>query len=207
MMVVRLILPFALLFLVPAAWAAGEEEFYGRQLQRAAAGDIAVAAAALAERARVLPRGDLWRTRMQMAAMLLRMRVERAVSLPARAPIDVPYRLAKGYVQAHPPPSKSSRWPVVLMAALLPGLGHAWLGRWQDVKAVALLVWPMIVLTLWAAKRRMGPVTVFFALITLWLWSGSVYSALSLHEREAMEQYLAWWQQLWLASALPGRPW
>jgi len=53
----------------------------------------------------------------------------------------------------------------------------------------------------------MGPVTVFFVLTTLWLWSGSVFSAVSLAERGSFEAYVLWWQGLWQASGLPGRPW
>jgi len=61
--------------------------------------------------------------------------------------------------------------------------------------------------TFWADRRDMGPVTVFFAMITAWLWSGMVFSATSLAERGGYELYYAWWQQLWQASGLPSKPW
>ena len=70
-----------------------------------------------------------------------------------------------------------------------------------------MLVWPMLLLTLWAARRHMGPVTVFFALITVWLWSGTVFSSMSLAERASFEAYTLWWQGLWQASGLQGQPW
>jgi len=189
------------------SWAASPAEFYAQQMRRAAVGETAQAAQALAAHARGLAEQDVWRARMRTAAALLTMRAQHARALPAMEAPSLQYRLAARFLQAHPAPRERKRWPVAVLAAVLPGLGHAWLGRWQDVKVVVLLVWPMLGLTLWAARRRMGPVTVFFAGITLWLWSGSVYSAISLHEREQLEQYLAWWQQLWAASALPGRPW
>ena len=53
----------------------------------------------------------------------------------------------------------------------------------------------------------MGPVTAFFALVTAWLWSGSVFSAIALAERGGMEAYLDWWRELWRFAAIPGRPW
>ena len=94
-----------------------------------------------------------------------------------------------------------------ILATIFPGAGHAWQGRWQDAWVAAIMVWPMLILTLWAASRRMGPVTIFFAMITAWLWSGTVFSSISLAERGGMESYLLWWQGVWQASGLPGRPW
>ena len=98
-------------------------------------------------------------------------------------------------------------WLPGLLATIFPGAGHAWQERWNDAVVAAIMVWPMLILTLWAAYRRMGPVTIFFAMITAWLWSGTVFSAISLAERGDVEAYLVWWQGLWQASALPGRPW
>ncbi len=115
--------------------------------------------------------------------------------------------LMQGWLQQHPKPEVEDSIMPGLLAAILPGTGHAWLGRWGDAGVAAMLVWPLLILTFWAARRDMGPVTVFFALITAWLWSGTVFSATSLAERGDFEVYYAWWQQMWAASGLPSRPW
>lgn len=183
------------------------QQAYEQAVQLAAAGNDRDAVAMLQGAAAVLPQAQkLWRDRMLVAARLLAMRRDRRmdVALPADA---VESELAAHYLKNHPAPAPARRWHIGLAATLLPGAGHALLGRWHDAVVAALLVWPMIGLTLWAAYRRMGPVTVFFAGITVWLWSGSVFSAMSLAERGALEDYLAWWQGLWQAAGLPGRPW
>ena len=147
----------------------------------------------------------VWKERATTAAALIDMRLKRRnVPLEVGSFNDV---LVEQYRRQHPAPKQADVRLVGAAATLIPGAGHAWLGRWHDAGIAALMVWPMIVLTLWAAKRRMGPVTVFFALLTLWLWSGSVFSAVSLAERGGFEAYAAWWQGLWQASGLPGRPW
>jgi len=147
----------------------------------------------------------VWQERAQAAATLIEMRRKQDSS---QLEIDSlnGVLLAK-YQQQHPAPvAENTRW-IGILATLFPGAGHAWLGRWHDAGIAALLVWPMLLLTFSAAKRKMGPVTVFFGLLTLWLWSGSVFSAISLAERGGFEAYAVWWQGLWQASGLPGRPW
>lgn len=179
---------------------------YGKAIDLAAAGNDGEASAQLKGGASLLPDGNLWRGRMQLAASLLDMRRRQQVRS-----IDVDgspnAALASAYMKNWPAPEAESDWMATALAVLLPGSGHAWLGRLHDALTAALLVWPMLLLTLWAAYRRMGPVTVFFAMITAWLWSGTVFSVVSLGERTGYEAYLLWWQGLWQASALPGRPW
>jgi hypothetical protein len=115
--------------------------------------------------------------------------------------------LMSNWLKQHPIPAVEDSIMPGLLAAIIPGSGHAWLGRWGDAGVAAMLVWPLLILTFWAARRDMGPVTVFFALITAWLWSGTVFSATSLAERGDYELYYAWWQQMWQASGLPSKPW
>ncbi len=181
----------------------------------AASGHDAEAVAALRAGA-WLAASEGWRARMRSAAALLAMReAARRGRLHAAGPAEnaaaglrgVHRMLAARWLKAHPAPEAAPSWPAGLLAALLPGAGHAWLGRWRDAGVAAMLTWPMLLLTFWAARRRMGPVTVFFAAITLWLWSGTVFSAVSLAERGGLEDWLRWWQALWQASGLPGRPW
>lgn len=181
-----------------------EEDVYKAALALAAEGRARESIAMLQGAAHLS--GDaLWRDRMALAARLIDMRQTRATDPGVGNSAN--YRLAAAYLQAVPlPVADAGRTPAVL-ATLLPGAGHAWLGRWHDAGVAALMVWPMLILTLWAARRKMGPVTLFFALITVWLWSGTVFSAHSLSERTALESYMLWWQGLWQASALPGRPW
>jgi len=204
----RLILLMVSLLLLPAvSSAASASDAYNEALGLAGAGHAGEAAARLDGAAAVLPDESIWRERMTLAAAMIRMRSQQQSVLPPLPHPGSNAALAKAYLQATPLPQAGSSWVVNVLAVVLPGSGHAWLGRWHDALTAALLVWPMLLLTLWAGYRRMGPVTVFFALITAWLWSGTVFSAMSLAERGSYEDYLLWWQGLWQASALPGRPW
>jgi len=147
-----------------------------------------------------------WQARMQAAAALLRMQQAQQTALEAGDNIYL--QLAHRYAQQTPLAINNNTIMPAVLAALLPGAGHAWLGRWHDAWTAALLVLPMLALTLWAMRRKMGPVTVFFSLITLWLWSGTVFSAISLTQRGMAEVYILWWQGCWLASGLTGHvPW
>jgi len=180
---------------------------YKGAIELAAAGQPDAAVERLAAAAEMLPGESVWRARMILASSMIRMRAHQQVELPKLQGFSAYVSLASAYLQNNPPPQEESNWVVTLLATLLPGAGHAWLGRWHDAMVAAFLVWPMLLLTLWAAYRRMGPVTVFFGLITAWLWSGTVFSAISLSERGGLEAYLLWWQGLWQASGLPGKPW
>ncbi len=192
--------------LVPlTATVAAPEAPYRQALHLAASGHDARAAEMLERAASAVPAP--WKARMRTAAALLRMRHARSSHPDLSGNRSPQAALARAYLAARPAPETGPAWPVAVLAALLPGAGHLRLGRPRDAAVVAVFVWPMLLLTLWAWKRRMGPVTVFFALITLWLWSGSIFSALSLHERGGLGAYLRWWQGLWQAAALPGRPW
>ncbi len=197
----------SLCLVLPGQSYADAQQQYTEQLQQAAAGHSAQAAESLRRLASGLLPDDPWRARMLTAAGLLEMRTQRQSHLPEMAVPTLQQQLAARFIARHPLPETRATWLVATFAVLLPGGGHALLGRWHDVGVVAMLVWPMLGLTLWAARRRMGPVTVFFGLITLWLWSGSVYSAISLHERNMLEQYFSWWQGVWQAAGLPGEPW
>jgi len=183
-------------------------QVYKQALATAASGHESASITALYAASAVLPDNDIWKSRMMAAAMLLDMKRQQSVLPPASDTWSANLELAGGFAREIPfIKSSDSNWLVGMMATLFPGAGHAWQGRWRDAFTAVLLVWPMLMLTLWAAKRRMGPVTVFFALITVWLWSGTVYSSISLAERGSVEAYLTWWQGLWHASGLPGQPW
>lgn len=189
-----------------AAHAAPVASDYQTAMQLAAQGQDVQAAARLRERMKHVEWDDAWHDRLEAAASLLESRSQFSADIDlSNAPMQL--ALAGGYISGKPAPDKASTWPVGALSLIAPGGGHAWLGRWRDAGVAAMMVWPMIGLTLWAARRRMGPVTVFFALITIWLWSGVIFSALSMAEREAAEAYMQWWQGLWGATGLPGRPW
>ncbi|HCS12297.1 MAG: hypothetical protein COS82_11370 [Zetaproteobacteria bacterium CG06_land_8_20_14_3_00_59_53] len=198
---------FALLVVLLAGQAtpaqADASDAYHRAIDLATQGRDAEAVAMLAGAHEVAP--DVWAERMRLAAALISMRTRQAVEPPAADGLNA--ALVNAYAQAHTAPSSADSRTTGLLAALFPGAGHAWLHRWHDAGTAALLVWPMLLLSLWAWRRGMGPVTVFFVLTTLWLWSGSVFSAVSLAERGSFEAYVLWWQGLWQASGLPGRPW
>ncbi len=173
----------------------------------AAQGDDKGALAILHALDETFPDGGVWRQRKEAAEQLIGMRAVQQTVFPTRSVPNPHLALASAYASAHPLLPDATRWPATALAVLLPGAGHAWQGRWKDAGMAAMMVWPMLILTLWAARRRMGPVTVFFALITIWLWSGTVFSSISLAERGNAEMYLAWWQGVWQASGLPGSPW
>ncbi len=154
---------------------------------------------------------SVWSQRFDMAKRLLELRLHAKVH-SEYGTLDTTSNnqymlLLQGWLDKHPKPEVEESIIPGLLAAILPGTGHAWLGRWGDAGVAAMLVWPLLILTLWAARRDMGPVTVFFAMITAWLWSGTVFSAMSLAERGDFEVYYAWWQQMWIASGLPSRAW
>lgn len=190
----------------PLSLQAQPDDLYREAMHLAAQGKDVTAIERLRGGISLLASSDPWRARMTVAAALLNMRRHRATSSKIRNS-EMYAVLIENYLQKQPPPQVKRIWPVGLMATLLPGSGHAWLGRWHDAGVAALMVWPMLLLSLWAARRRMGPVTLFFSLITLWLWSGTIFSAVSLAERGGSDTYLIWWQGLWNASGLLGRPW
>ncbi len=202
----RLLLLICLLFVGGHAQAAVVDG-YRQAIQLAAQGQDRAAVAALRALATTEPQGSIWQQRLVAAATLLAMRQRGQKALPHTGGINPNLTLASAYLASHPLLNDVEQWPARLLAAVLPGAGHAWLGRWHDAGMAAMMVYPMLLLTLWAWRRRMGPVTIFFALITAWLWSGTVFSATSLAARASAESYMAWWQGLWQAAALPGRPW
>ena len=197
----------ALLVCISAKAEAAAEQTYQQSLRMAATDREAESIAALFAAASVLADYDIWKERMQAAAILLDIKRGQQATMPAHVEYGGNLALAAGYAREHQLPVAESSRLAVILAVLVPGAGHAWQGRWRDAAAAAMLVWPLLILTLWAARRKMGPVTVFFALITVWLWSGTVFSAMSLLERTSQAAYMLWWQGLWQASALPGQPW
>ncbi len=191
--------------LAPTAWA-DPAAAYQQALNMAAQGKVNTAIAMLQGATQSTFPMSPWHARMQAAAALLRMQQAQQTTV---VDDDNPYlQLAYHYAQQTPPPTSNSIVFPAVLAALLPGSGHAWLGRWHDAWTAALLVVPMLGLSVWAMRRKMGPVTVFFSLITLWLWSGTVFSTMSLVQRGMSEGYMLWWQGCWLASGLMGHvPW
>jgi len=194
------------LFALPQILEAKPDDLYYEAIRLAAQGKDVAAIERLRGGVAVVARSDPWRARMSAAAALLDMRNRQAAS-PIISDAEMHAVLIETYLRKRQPPRMERVWPIGLMATVLPGSGHAWLGRWHDASIAALMVWPMLFLTLWAARRRMGPVTLFFSMITLWLWSGTIFSAVSLAERGGSEAYMIWWQGLWNASGLLGRPW
>jgi len=181
-------------------------QVYQQSISLAAQGKLSESIVALQAAQVLLPASDIWRERMVAASVLLSMQSQQATHLNNVERNDY-LMVASGYVKTQPLNIQTRIWPVTILAVVMPGAGHAWQGRWQDAGVATLFVFPLLILTLWAAKRRMGPVTVFFALLTAWLWSGTIFSAISLAERGNIEMYITWWQGLWQASGLPGKPW
>ncbi len=207
-MLTRLIALFLFILSVFASIQADAEpaHVYNDAISLAAKGNESASVSMLTGAASLLHDESIWRERMLTAASLIQMREEFSIK-PRFVQPSVHKTFAESFMEKTPVPESESSWVPGAIATIIPGAGHLWLGRVQDAFTAALLVWPMITLTVWAGFRRMGPVTLFFALITAWLWSGTVYSAVSLAERGTVEAYLIWWQGLSQASGLPGRPW
>ena len=197
----------AIFICTPAILQAGIPEAYQQAIQLAAQNHASQATASLSTLIQALPHQPVWQERMQAARQLINMRMHRQANIPLPSKSNAYLALASSYAENHPQPDETNIWPATVLATIFPGSGHAWQGRWRDASTAALMVWPMLLLTLWSIKRKMGPVTVFFALITVWLWSGTVFSSVSLAERGNLESYLMWCQSIWQASGLPGRPW
>ena len=198
---------FTLFISISANTEAGPAEAYQQAIYLAAQGHEQEAMATLAGLVEVVPQGSTWHERMQAARLLIGMKIERQTEFPPQPHPNTYLLLASSYAASQPLLNEIETWPATTLATIFPGAGHAWQGRWNDAKTAALMVWPILLLTLWAFKRGMGPVTLFFALITLWLWSGTIFSSISLSERGNLETYLIWWQNSWQSSGLPGRPW
>jgi hypothetical protein len=202
----RLVLLFCVLFSSTTSYAEPNEA-YQQALALAAQGDTRSAIAMLHGAEASLPTTLPIYTRIHAAAVLLTMQQQQQRQLPDPQG-NLHLILASRFLHDAPPPSTQASLPPAILGALCPGAGHAYLGRWHDALTAMLLVLPMLLLSIWAWRRAMGPVTVFFGLITLWLWSGTVFSALSLAERANYLSYAQWWQSLWQAAALPGHtPW
>ena len=200
------LLVLALLAHLPASYA--DSAFaYRHAVDLAAQGNDRGALTSWQALADALPVQNIWHQRTFAAGQLIAMRMAHQPLFPVQSGPNQYLALASAHAAAHPLLLNATRWPATALAVIVPGAGHAWQGRWKDAGMAIMMVFPMLILTVWAARRRMGPVTVFFALITLWLWSGTVFSSISLAERGNAEAYMAWWQGVWQASGLPGRPW
>lgn len=77
--------------------------------------------------------------------------------------------------------SKEERDPhmAAALAALLPGLGHAYLGRWEDAGLVFLVNGAFLAATLEAIDKKSLPLAGGMALAELLWYSGNIFSALS----------------------------
>jgi len=200
-----------MLFCAPMFASAAPEQVWQESMRLAQTGQDRQAIAVL--NGAILQSGQptVWTQRFDIAKRLLTLRLDAKINstyntlIPNNRTLhDI---LMQNWLSQHPIPAVEDSFMPALLASIIPGSGHAWLGRWGDAGVAAMLVWPLLILTFWAARRDMGPVTVFFALITAWLWSGTVFSATSLAERGDFEMYYAWWQEAWVASGLPSRPW
>ncbi len=199
------------LLLLPALASASPQQAWNEAMKLAGQGSDRQAIALMKGAYMQHEAQSIWAQRFDMAMRLLQLRAEAkyhseysGVKLAGNNQHEM---LMANWLQQHPLPETAGAVMPGLLASIIPGSGHAWLGRWGDAGVAAMLVWPLLILTFWAARRDMGPVTVFFALITAWLWSGTVFSAVSLAERGNFELYYAWWQQAWIASGLPSKPW
>ena len=200
-----------LLFCSPMIAHATPEQVWQESMKLAQQGQDRQAIAVLEGAILQSGQSNVWTQRFDIAKRLLKLRYDAKVNSTYNTLMPKQNNqydmLMQSWLQQHPIPTVEESIMPGLLAAMIPGAGHAWLGRWGDAGVAAMLVWPLLILTFWAARRDMGPVTVFFALITAWLWSGTVFSATSLAERGDFELYYAWWQQMWMASGLPSKPW
>ncbi|MDX8388180.1 MAG: hypothetical protein R8M46_06560 [Ghiorsea sp.] len=200
-----------LILCVPMLSFASSEQVWQESMMLAQQGQDKAAISVLKGASLQASQPSLWTQRFDMARRMLELRREAKLHSEygnLKLLGNNQYELLLGnWLAQHPVPTASGSMIPGLIASIIPGSGHAWMGRWGDAGVSAMLVWPLLILTFWAARRNMGPVTVFFALITAWLWSGTVFSATSLAERGDFELYYAWWQQMWVASGLPSRPW
>jgi hypothetical protein len=200
-----------LLFCLPVLAHAAPEQVWQKSMALAQKGQDKQAIAVLDGAILQAGQSNVWTQRFDIAKRLLKLRRDAKVNSTYNTLIPNSHNqydmLMQSWLQQHSIPAVEDSIMPGLLAAIIPGSGHAWLGRWGDAGVAAMLVWPLLILTFWAARRDMGPVTVFFALITAWLWSGTVFSATSLAERGDYELYYAWWQQMWQASGLPSKPW
>ncbi|MDX8390472.1 MAG: hypothetical protein R8M38_08280 [Mariprofundaceae bacterium] len=192
-------------FIAPSVIAAPADS-YRSAMAQAAKGQDEKAISWLHGAAATLPANHPWQQRMLTAASMLKMR-QQLQQRPEISSALPQAQMVHAYLKQKPAPESAPTWLAGGLASLIPGSGHLYLGRTNDAMVAAFMVWPLLILTLWAARRQMGPVTVFFAMTTAWLWSGTVFSAVSLAERGSMEAYMLWWQGSWQASGLPGRPW
>ncbi|MDQ7001193.1 MAG: hypothetical protein Q9N02_00710 [Ghiorsea sp.] len=201
---------FLLFLLMPMLAQASSEQVWQQSMVLAQQGKDKQAIALLEGAILQSGQANIWTQRFDIAKRLLKLRRDAKLNSTYNTLIPNSHnqydRLMQRWLQQHPLPAVEESIMPTLLAAIIPGSGHAWLGRWRDAGVAAMLVWPLLILTFWAARRDMGPVTVFFALITAWLWSGTVFSATSLAERGDFEMYYAWWQQMWTASGLPSKP-
>lgn len=197
--------------LLPISGQAGPQQVWDEAMSQAKLGHDAQAIALLKGASMISAEQNLWFQRFDIASRMLSLRenarhdsIYQGLLLSGNNQHEV---MLAAWLNQHPLPQTSGSSIPAILAAMIPGAGHAWMGRWGDAGVSAMLVWPLLILTFWAARRDMGPVTVFFALITAWLWSGTVFSAVSLAERGDYELYYSWWREMWVASALPARPW
>ena len=199
------------LVMLPSLASATSQQAWDAAMELARQGSDRQAVAMLHGAALQEEADSSWAQRFEIASQMLELRAKARYRNEYQSLAPMPnnqYAMLMGnWLRQHPlPKAEGSSIPGVL-ASIIPGSGHAWMGRWGDAGVSAMLVWPLLILTFWAARREMGPVTVFFALITAWLWSGTVFSAVSLAERGDFELYYGWWQQMWNASGLPSKPW
>jgi len=181
---------------------------YHASIEMAAKGELNNAILSLQAASAVLPEGDIWRERMVGALALLQMRKNQEVTT-GWFPRNMYAMLSFGYIRDNPIPANAksaSAWITGLLAAVFPGAGHAWLGRWHDAGVAAFMVWPLFLLTLWSIKRG-SPCSIGLVIVSLWLWSGTIFSAVSLTHRINTDVYMQWWKLIWKASALLGQPW
>ncbi|MDX8382070.1 MAG: hypothetical protein R8M14_08170 [Ghiorsea sp.] len=200
-----------LLLSMPIVAQAAPENVWQTSMKLAQHGHDAQAISMLNGAMLQMDQPSTWKQRFDITQRLLKLRIDakssseyNALRLTGNNQYEM---LMQSWLQQHPIPVVEDSIMPGLLGSVIPGAGHAWLERWGDAGVSAMLVWPLLILTFWAARRDMGPVTVFFALITAWLWSGTIFSATSLAERGDFELYYAWWQQMWVASGLPSKPW
>ncbi len=86
-----------------------------------------------------------------------------------------------------------SPWTAGILAGLLPGAGHAYLGRWEDAALVFLVNGVFLGATLEAVEKRQPALAGGMALAELIWYSGNIFSAVSnahKHNKGLAEQWI-----------------
>jgi hypothetical protein len=97
--------------------------------------------------------------------------------LDARSGLRGQASQAVGWIREHSPPSEKSPWMAGVLAAILPGAGHAYTDRWRDAGLVFSVNSAFTAATLEAIRKENHALAGGMALAELLWYSGNIFSA------------------------------